>query len=122
MDLKEYLDKQMTEIETNEKSMTTGKIVASDNPETTAFIRAAKDRLEFIVDGKIGMVITKDGVFTQGSWQHNGTPLDDKKLGMFTENPADMLFIPPTMVTPLPRFLPANPLAPFIKLKRMLGI
>jgi hypothetical protein len=41
---------------------------------------------------------------------------------MFVDNPADMLFIPPTMVTPIMRYLPGNPLKPIIKMKRRLGI
>jgi len=121
-ELDKKFEQKENETKTGIQSQKNGKLLASDSKNANAFVRVKEDRIEIVVNEKVGIVITPDGIYTQGQFQLNGTPLDNKKLGMFVDNPADMLFIPPTMVTPIMRYLPGNPLKPIIKMKRRLGV
>ncbi len=97
-----------------------GKIISSDSPDSKSFIRMFEDRIELVVDGISGIVITADGVYMQGTVQQNAFPLDKKTMGFYGECPTHLLFVPGSMVTPQPNLFPANPLSFIVRLAKKL--
>ena len=105
----------------NREQKAKGKIIASDSPNSKSFIRLYEDKIELVVDGISGIVITSDGVTMQGMVQQNAFPLDKKTMGFFAECPTHLLFVPPSMVTPQPVMFPANPLTYVVRLAKKLA-
>jgi len=97
-----------------------GKIISNESTNSKAFIRILDDRIEIVVDGMSGIVITSDGVYMQGTVQQNTFPTEKKTMGFYSECPTHLLFIPGSMVTPQPNLFPANPLSYIVRLAKKL--
>jgi hypothetical protein len=97
-----------------------GKIISNESTDSKSFIRILDDRIEIVVDGTSGIVITSDGVYMQGTVQQNTFPTEKKTMGFYSECPTHLLFIPGSMVTPQPNLFPANPLSFLVRLAKKL--
>lgn len=97
-----------------------GKIISNESTNSKSFIRILDDRIEIVVDGTSGIVITSDGVYMQGTVQQNTFPTEKKTMGFYSECPTHLLFIPGSMVTPQPNLFPANPLSFLVRLAKKL--
>ena len=83
--------------------------VAGEENKITSFIHITSDQISILVDGKQGLVISKDDVKISGTQKSDGLTTNEKG-SLWEGNLVNMLFIPSTMATPVPDKTPRNPL------------
>lgn len=84
------------------------EIVTPEN-KVTSFIHITSDQISILVDGKQGIVISKEDVKIAGTQKSDGLTTNEKG-SLWEGNLLNMLFIPSTIATPVPDKTPRNPL------------
>ncbi len=103
-----------------------GKTVASDAPDATAFISVDQNSIELCPNENTGIQVDEDGLKTLGKLSINSS-MDKFSIGVLWQlNPVQMSYVPSTAATPIPTFLPSNPLSSVVsfanKLKALAGM
>lgn len=98
-----------------------GKTVASDAPDAKAFISVDPDSIELCPNEHTGVRVDDDGVKTMGKLSINSS-MDNFSIGALWQlNPIQMSYVPSTAATPIPTFLPNNPLSSVVRFAKKLA-
>lgn len=104
----------------------TGKVLKSDQSGAQAFISIDPSGINICANPTTGMRYDIDGLKLLGELSVNGGFSNVVVGGLWTMNPTLMTYVPSTAVTPIPAFIPNNPLGAVVqfanKLRALTGM
>ncbi len=98
-----------------------GKTIASDAPDASAFLTVEPDSIVLCPNEHTGIKVDGDGLKTLGKLSINSSMNDFSIGALWQLNPMQMSYVPSTAVTPLPTFLPNNPLSSVVTFAKKLA-
>ncbi len=97
-----------------------GKTIISDLADASAFITVGENDITLCPNEHTGTRINEDGISSLGKFSLNGTLSDFSIGGLWSLNDTLMSYVPSTAATPLPVFLPSNPLSSVVRFAKKL--
>jgi hypothetical protein len=94
--------------------------VADENNQAASYLRITADKISLLVNGKHGIVITKDNIKISGDRKSNSLTSGDKGP-LWEKNVANMTYVPSTFATPMPVEFPRNPLGDLSGITSLIG-
>jgi hypothetical protein len=98
-----------------------GKTLKSDMPDAQAFITVSENDISFCPTEYTGVKVDEGGTKMLGKFSLNSSFDDFSIGGLWQLNPIQMSYVPSTAATPVPTFLPANPLSDVVKFAKKLA-
>lgn len=97
-----------------------GKTIASDAADANAFITVSENDIELCPNEYAGIKVDGDGLKTTGKLSINSAMNDFSIGALWQLNPMQMSYVPSTAATPMPTFLPNNPLSSVVSFAKKL--